>query len=452
MAEQNKSVILILSISLGFSLLLVVVVLGGYFFYLHWIDSNYDSSIQKLKNRGYPTNLEELDKWYTHVPENENAAPIYQKAFDEYLEVPKKDEYNILIAGLADYPDAGKPVPEKVLKASRKYLETNAKTLEYIRKGNTYSRCRYPIDLPKGIDTLYPHLSLIRKCARLFSLESFFYAKADRTNATLDSCINIIKLGNSLKGEPNFISFLINCSCQAIAMNRMMNNLSMAEFTIPQLKKFDAELVRWQPLNEVPRIYIAECIVFMNLHKNSDFMDAEPGIKVLDYLGIMKKNRIKAIDTYLEAIDILKKPSYIAYPEIKQLEKKTKSLGFQYFLFRTISNIEAPARSSLKIATHILLMRTILAIECYRIKNKKLPDKLSDIVPDFLNKPFLDPFSGKPLGYKKMKDEYIVYSIGPDMVDNGGAAFKDYQFCDKPGYDLVLKVLNRKHKNGGKNK
>ena len=32
----------------------------------------------------------------------------------------------------------------------------------------------------------------------------------------------------------------------------------------------------------------------------------------------------------------------------------------------------------------------------------------------------LDPFDGKPMRMKRTKHGLIVYSIGPDMVDNGG--------------------------------
>ena len=31
-----------------------------------------------------------------------------------------------------------------------------------------------------------------------------------------------------------------------------------------------------------------------------------------------------------------------------------------------------------------------------------------------------DPFDGRPLRYKKLEKGYVVYSIGPDGVDDGG--------------------------------
>ena len=37
-----------------------------------------------------------------------------------------------------------------------------------------------------------------------------------------------------------------------------------------------------------------------------------------------------------------------------------------------------------------------------------------------------DPFDGQPLKMKRIGQGAVVYSIGPDMVDNGGVPF-DWQ-------------------------
>ncbi len=47
-------------------------------------------------------------------------------------------------------------------------------------------------------------------------------------------------------------------------------------------------------------------------------------------------------------------------------------------------------------------------------------------MPEFITAVPLDPFDGKPLRLKQTDHGLIVYSIGPDMIDNGGAPF-DYE-------------------------
>jgi hypothetical protein len=45
---------------------------------------------------------------------------------------------------------------------------------------------------------------------------------------------------------------------------------------------------------------------------------------------------------------------------------------------------------------------------------------LDDCVPNFLASLPEDPYDGTPIRYSRQENGYIVYSIGEDLVDNGG--------------------------------
>ena len=67
--------------------------------------------------------------------------------------------------------------------------------------------------------------------------------------------------------------------------------------------------------------------------------------------------------------------------------------------------------------------QTALAIELWRAAKESptsAPEKLDELVPQFLAQIPADPFDGKPLRYARQKAGYIVYSLGPSGVDNGG--------------------------------
>ena len=69
-------------------------------------------------------------------------------------------------------------------------------------------------------------------------------------------------------------------------------------------------------------------------------------------------------------------------------------------------------------------LRLGLAAEEYRDRHGRFPKKLDDLVPDYISAVPVDPFDGKPMRMKRTDHGLIVYSIGPDMVDNGGAPVK----------------------------
>jgi hypothetical protein len=62
-----------------------------------------------------------------------------------------------------------------------------------------------------------------------------------------------------------------------------------------------------------------------------------------------------------------------------------------------------------------------IAAERYRLKHDQWPGTLEDLVKDKLLAAVpTDPFDGRPLRLKLMPDGILIYSVGPDGVDNGG--------------------------------
>jgi len=50
----------------------------------------------------------------------------------------------------------------------------------------------------------------------------------------------------------------------------------------------------------------------------------------------------------------------------------------------------------------------------------QIPERLAELVPDYLEAVFKDPFDGADLRYRKLDGGFVVYSVGKDGVDDGG--------------------------------
>jgi hypothetical protein len=61
-----------------------------------------------------------------------------------------------------------------------------------------------------------------------------------------------------------------------------------------------------------------------------------------------------------------------------------------------------------------------IAMTRYRLDHGKLPDKLDDLVPAYLDAVPLDPFAGHPLRLAIRDGAHIIYSVGPGLKDQGG--------------------------------
>ncbi|MEX2026526.1 MAG: hypothetical protein WEH44_04480 [Pirellulaceae bacterium] len=86
------------------------------------------------------------------------------------------------------------------------------------------------------------------------------------------------------------------------------------------------------------------------------------------------------------------------------------------------------------------LLQTRLAIELYRRSNGELPDSLDQLVPEQLSEMRLDPWTDRPLIYRRNGDSFVLYSTWSDRKDNGGRFLTDMNqatdFGSDIGYDL----------------
>ena len=89
-------------------------------------------------------------------------------------------------------------------------------------------------------------------------------------------------------------------------------------------------------------------------------------------------------------------------------------------------------------------MVVLLAVERYRLAHGRWPDALAELTPAYLEEPLLDPYTGKPISYKRLDDGVLVYSVGPDETDDGGLL--DRQNRIRVGTDLGYRLWDVSHR------
>jgi len=61
-----------------------------------------------------------------------------------------------------------------------------------------------------------------------------------------------------------------------------------------------------------------------------------------------------------------------------------------------------------------------IAAACFRTEEGRYPDKLQELIPDYISAIPVDPFDGKPLRMSPEGDGLILYSVGMNGKDEGG--------------------------------
>jgi hypothetical protein len=82
------------------------------------------------------------------------------------------------------------------------------------------------------------------------------------------------------------------------------------------------------------------------------------------------------------------------------------------------STIAPIARLTTETLTIVNCIKTMVAVERYRLQKKALPEKLEDIIPNYIQSIPFDPFTGKPVLYTHDGKSYRVYSAANVRIDD----------------------------------
>jgi hypothetical protein len=75
--------------------------------------------------------------------------------------------------------------------------------------------------------------------------------------------------------------------------------------------------------------------------------------------------------------------------------------------------------------TQDALLFVALGLQAYQQEHGAYPPKLDALVPGYLSKLPADPFGQGTFAYQRKGGKYLLYSVGPDMTDDGGRPIDD---------------------------
>ncbi|MCL5281827.1 MAG: hypothetical protein M1376_18170 [Planctomycetes bacterium] len=415
---------------LALMVLLVLVGLIGLYVAVHRGES--ERRIAALRAAGYPTTFAELAE-YTRLPEGvENAASAYEIAFAAF--VPPADDANVLILlGQVQWPDRGAPLPEPKAKAVEECLAANRQCLTLLHKAAGIAHCRYDHDYGR----MLPWTRSCRHSEQLLHVSAVYHAGQGNTEAAATAIEDGVRLSDSLQKEPSLIGHLVRIACLDLTLNALERSLSLATFTDGQLKDLGNVLTRTGATLDLTRALVTErCAMIGTWRDPSRLGLARPSLPVRMLPGMRRtwlSDTLNCMEAYIEASQL---PPVERLRRFRKISSEIQELSFLHAMMKgTASAITRAAELDLGARAHLELARTALAVERYRLASGKLPERLEELVPQYLNEVPSDPFDGNPLRYRRVDPGYCLYSISEDGQDNGGKEKADvpsgapYDWC-----------------------
>ncbi len=446
------------------------------------LKSKLNAKLDEIRTAGYPATLAELNDYYPAVPDDENAAILYEKAFklfhdidDKIFEKDINGKLYLKVSNRGGSPknnDSNRPklfrellirvefmplllehqLSEESNNANRQFVNANRATIKILKKAVLRPECRFPIN--------FSLFNLIRS-ARLLLISTVLAEKDDQPKQVIDNIMVLLKICHTMDNQSTYSSCIMKYALQRLTVATIEYTLSSVELdanTLQQISKSLGECLDEE--NKLLEQAFADTrIKTINF---DDYMAKEPGLKytyfILSLTGIITLNKLKILEIYeilfkLDKSDIKALRRYDDSFE-KQFKEMSKFYSLSKILIRH-SNSRIIYKK-LKIEAQIKATIIGLAIERYRLQYNKLPKTLIQLVPEFIKKLPNDPFTGKPFSYavgdieipidefdknsysgsyksNKITDRYcdqvrcikrpgwMVYSFGKDQDDDNGA-------------------------------
>ena len=396
-----------------------------------------NKQIEAIRSRGHPVTLEELDRWYNIPQGAENGADIYMAAFSNYIEWDKEALKALPIFGKAPLPARTQPLDASTRQLVEKFLSDNEKTLKLLHEAASIEHCRYPINLTKGSVNIMERPGLLaawfielRESARLLCLETLSHCENNNPDKALESIRANFALSRFISAPLMAHRFVHNLvqSRTYKSIERILNRMQLTDEQLLSLSTWAKES---RSDEGYMKALIGERCIGLNTFQAPicDIVNqTEYGKGFLLILaprkifGLHDRETMEYIGLMQEYIDAMELPSNKRLPVFESIQKDVHSGKRGDLLTRLFQpTLGLIMRFETSDTAHALAAQTALAIERYRLAKEHLPESLENLVPAYIEFVPTDPFNGHRLKYRTLETGFVVYSVGEDLTDEGGA-------------------------------
>ena len=377
-------------------------------------------------------------------PSDQDAFPLYDQAIRELGAVP--------IDGLWD--SSFNPAFDPTSEQAQTILQEKTKAIHLLKKASQKPHYYEPLVLYMMKDWIPPRHDRVH---RLLALEARSQAVNGHLAAALDSISSLRKYADHLLQTPTWIN--VRMAGWIHVNSKKALEIILAEGSgSPAIPIHPPANTQDHLVKALHKSFIFEEAFLMselmevlikypsrNLYSLNPFFP-EPEAESVRYYLVNKLYRIFFLEADVAFMEVFwnKVQSFTRQPFFKvrkewqeweaDLYKNTR-LGLLNALFLNPNNVTRNYDKVHQAQTHILLADLGLAAAAYHARHQTYPATLDALVPDFMAEIPRDPFDGHPLKMFAREGGLILYSVGPDQTDDGGAEYDrtketgDLTFC-----------------------
>ncbi len=431
-------------------LMALCVVLGGIwtFYNVKW-SAQLTRQLEAWQAAGLPMSMSDVIP--QPIPATQNAAPVYLQVFHVSFDPSSQASRSSSdLAGLSrdeverldDYRLGRER--DKNAAAVRGILERPqvADTLAALKQASEYPKAVFPIKWQLGYSVILPHLAKFRSATRLVAVQAIVLAEDNRLEEALDWCLTGLRVADHAAQEPSLVAQLVATAMRDMifgAIEEIISDHPLPSTTMQSLQQHLQGVDVYGSFDGGLRSEAAQgCSMFAQFRTDAqvvhDLMQDTIGHPALSHiwgvycswLGQPLRNFDEATFLRLMArqVQASGRPYLEAKAELDAIEPQLREARMA-MLSAMIVPVYARVYSKRDASvTRVDLCRIALALKSYKSHHGQYPQNLAQLqheLPWTLPK---DVFSGRDFIYRRQAEGFLIYSVGPDFDDDGGAKYQ----------------------------
>ena len=391
--------------------------------------------LEKLRAKGEPVTLEELDTWQKATPPGNNAAVAYlqttnslpENSHELWVEIAKERRRLRNNEPTFTMAPSMRPKVQALLSAHQAHIN---QLHAIYQKYPINQPARFPVDWTRGFNTPFPHLAKVKRSCNLFEWRSRYFAETGDTDQAVLSILVMLRLCHLIDGEPIPISTLMHFSCLGMGNSATEKILNLRMLNDAQLTSLQKAFSSFQLHKHLAAGYIGERALILGAEQVARTGSKEEmeraGLGQIDKPGsafmlalryrpeTMRDVEMTTFLGYMNAgIEALK----TGYPKLTKFHDTKNEFWSKWDRFFALAGkqqhklkyplilIVTPALNRTGRRLHETTFKqqatlAALAIERYRLANQgRIPKTLAQLTPKYLATEPFDPYTGGPLNY-----------------------------------------------------
>lgn len=402
-----------------------------------------EAALAEWRANGEPVLAADIDAMLDAVPDDQNAALLYERAMDQMVLITRS---GVSVDAFRDDPS----LFDSDSQAAAWLMEANGDALRFVRQARGRFEVAWSHRLADQIADPAERSSEQRSLCRLLWFVATYHHRHANDDEAMQTLRDALAFADAIDQHPTLISSLIAWSIHALEFTVIEE--SGAEFAIAGAGDHDTDartpasqaqaralihalLDEERPRQALTSTWLGEramALEFLQIVKRrtrafSRGQPFHPLVLMKDWLWD-PVSRLDELRTARQFPALIQASSQATWPQawamldrLQRTRSPIRALARPFGDIRssTLANSE---RIFFQHLAHRRMAATALAIRLFQVDHGHRPSTLSELIPDYLPAVPVDPLDpdAGPIRYRPQSDDPVLYSVSRDGKDNGG--------------------------------